>query len=703
MNLVYKPVAIGGSVVGEGAPLVGIVVSDGIDVTRTDARGRFVLPGSGRFVTLTTPSGWTADVWYHPVDATVLDFELRAREQPSCRFAQVTDLHLSLGATDYGPDGDATIWLEDGSVRERVVTTPQILAGLFREIHHAEPGLDFVVATGDLTNAGVDAELAAYRDVVASSPVRVVSIPGNHDHHQALAAATDGEPLPYERFLGPRWFSFDHGGVHVVAIDWFTHRLGFDTDVQDAWLAADLALVPDGTPVVLLSHDQMPAAFFDRLPRRPVVTLSGHWHTDRVVDHGGTLHLNTGPATFGGLDCCPPHYRVVAVGADQVSVRTTLRGGRPGRSSNVARWTATLGEAAHMAGAEVVGDVVVGADGSGRVVGVDIESGAERWSIELGSAVKATPRAAGDAVIACTVAGEVVCVDASSGRARWRTSVHADPLHLWAYVRPLVHGGLVFAGDVGAFAALDLASGACRWCRSDLGHRENLTTLAHPVVVDGALVGTFAGQLPALFALDPATGAKRWPDGPVHGIYALPATEGADLGAALLQVVTGGITPDPGGADVYVVRLGSRVERVRAADGSVVWSSAFHGWFNPASPVVVGDAVVASTSTGQVWCYERATGERRWTTVVSTGGPLAMGSYRADGASVLAGVLAVGDRLLQPTGDGRIVVLDAAGGDVLGAVDAGAPLVAPLARSGDLVIAVGIDGRMRAFGIDLYE
>ncbi len=628
--------------------------------------------------------------------------------QVSCRFAQVTDLHLSLGSTDYGPDGDATMWISEGALHERVVTTPAVLAALFAAISEAEPELDFIVATGDLTNDGRDTEFEAYADVVRSAPVRIVSIPGNHDHHNAAAAADAGEPLPYERYLGPRWFSFDEGGVHFAAIDWFTHRLGLDTAIQDEWLAADLAQVPEGTPVVLLTHDQMPAAFFDALPRRPVASFSGHWHTTRVVEHAGTLHVNTGPATFAGLDYCPPHYRVVQVDGAGVTLRTTVQGGGtaggtmragPPPTGPVPRggWVAPLGGGVQFAGAEIVDGVVVVAGKcedrpSAEVVALDPATGERVWAHQLTAAVKATPRAAGDTVVACTVAGEVVCIDAASGDLRWQTWLHADPLYLWDYLRPAVDGRLVFAGDVGAFAALDLSTGGVRWTRSDLGHRENLTTVAEPMVTGGVLVGTFAGQTPALFGLDPLTGTTLWPPGEVRGIY----QAGVSLAVALPQVVVGGVTVDPDTDDVYVIRLGSTVERLRSADGSVVWSARFHGWFNPAAPVVTGDALVASTSTGQVWCYDRASGEKRWSTIVSTDAPLAMGAYRADGASVLAGVLPLGDRLLQPCGDGRIVVLDRGNGAVVDAIDVGAPIAAPLARVGELVIAVGVDGWVRA-------
>ena len=590
----------------------------------------------------------------------------RLRAVGSCCFAQVTDLHLSLGSTAYGDQGDATFWFEDGALRERVVTTPNVLAALFEEIVRRSPEVDFVVATGDLTNAGLDEEFAAYREVVAAAPLPIISIPGNHDHHEAKPAADAGEPLPYERFLGPRWFSFDRDGVHFAAIDWYTHRLGIDTAVQDAWLAADLARVDDATPIVLLTHDQMPAAFYDALPRRPVASFSGHWHTTRVVEHAGTVHVNSGPATFGGLDYSPPHYRVatVSVPNGEVELRTVVRGSRDFDGATMrrsptarfvagSRWTAALG-GAHLGGAERVSDdtiVVAGKseDGpGGLVIALDVATGDLRWTQQLSAAVKATPRVVDGAVVAASVAGEVVCVDAPTGALRWRTWLHADPLHLWCYARPVVHDGLVHVGDVGRFAAIDFADGRIHWSRDDLGHRENLTTIPSPVIAGGVLVGAFIGQAPAMFAIDPTTGTTAWPAGDVHGIY----EAGADLATELSRAVVGGITADPEGDDVHVVRLGSRVERVRAADGEVVWSAPFHGWFNPAPPVVHGDAVIATAATGQVWAYDRATGARRWSTVVSTDGAPAMGSYRSDGASLLAPVTPIGGSAL-PTDLGR--------------------------------------------------
>jgi outer membrane protein assembly factor BamB len=165
----------------------------------------------------------------------------------------------------------------------------------------------------------------------------------------------------------------------------------------------------------------------------------------------------------------------------------------------------------------------------------------------------------------------------------------------------------------------------------------------------------------------------------------------------------GGITPDPDGADAYVVRLGSRVERIRAADGEVVWSAPCTGWFNPAPPVVHGDAVVVTSSMGDVRSLDRATGDEQWCTALPHVAPVAMGSYRAGGPALLAPVTPDGDRLIVPLGDGRLAALDAASGEVVGWADVGVPIAAPAAVAGDLCVVAPVDGVLRAVPLDGFD
>ncbi len=662
----------------------GVLVSDGHSVVVTDAAGEYVLAGAGPFVMVTRPTGWTTEEWFLPVDALNHEFVLAPVEQPlPLTFVQVTDLHLSLGETEFAPDGsDSSFYLgADGELHERVVTSPDVLDGLWRDVAARVPDAAFIAATGDLTNTGSDAEYQAWVISAAGSQIPVISIPGNHDHHAQGDEVVEGTsvdlqavPSRYEAHIGPRWFSFDHAGLHVVAIDWFTHLLGIDADVQEAWLRADLLAIPDDQPVVLLSHDQMPTEFFDRMPRRPIATFSGHWHTSRVARVDGTLHVNTPTAMFGGLDYSPAALRVARWDGADLTIRSVTRAaaGADGGAHDAASFRAGISRdafaqlpgAGHRATPVVAGDLVLATSRdedrpAGWLTAIDRSSGDTVWQVGLASAVKASPVMARDAVVTAAVTGEVVCVGLD-GVERWRRHLD-DPLRLWTYLRPVADDQRVYVGDVARFSALDLETGAMVWEREDLGQRENLTSWADPVIVGDTLVVAFAGQTPVMYGLDPVTGTTRWPLGEVgRSIYRLPPGE---VAGSLVRSVAAPVVPDED--DMYVVRLGAALERVRVASGEVVWSVPHHGWFNPGAGALVGDLVVLATGMGRVRAYTRANGQLRWDTAVTAPAPIAAGPYRSRGPLVLGGVTAFvsgsSSGVVAATGDGFVVSVSADG------------------------------------------
>jgi outer membrane protein assembly factor BamB len=679
-----------------GAPGGGVVCSDGRSVARTAPDGSFELDAAGPFVFLCVPTGHTADRWYLPADGE-LRFELRPREQPvPFSFAQITDLHLSVAGWVFGAD---------------VVTTPASVTELLAEIAAMRSDIRFVVSTGDQTNGGTDDEYAAYLDAVASSPLPVVAIPGNHDHNsadvsQALADGARWGPgvafTPYDRLMGPRWFSFDHGGVHFVAIDWTTHHLGLEADVQEAWVRADLAEVDPATPVIFLTHDLMSSEFFERVGAAPVASFSGHWHTTRVVEAGGALHVNTAPATYGGLDYSPAHWRIVTWDGERVSVETVRREApsRPARTR--ARWAAELSGAANRAGPVAADGVVIAAFGDeeragGGIEAFDVATGERVWTVRTSSAVKATPLVSGDAIVAAAVTGETVCVEASTGRERWRREID-DPLRLWTYLRPATDGRLVFIGDTARFVALDLADGHVVWSRDDLGVRGNITCHAHPIVVDGVLIVSFAAQVPDLWMLDAATGATLRPtDVAPASVYDLPPEQSV---SNLMRGPVSGYGRDPDTADVYVQRLGNVVDRIRVADGDVVWTAKVQGWFNPAIPVADGDHLFVCEGTGALVCLDRADGTHRWRTEVTSGSPLRMAPYRDAGGALFADPVPMGADVLTACGDGRLVAVARTDGAITGETDVGAPIVATPAIDGSSLFVVAMDGVLRAIAIE---
>lgn len=121
---------------------------------------------------------------------------------------------------------------------------------------------DFIVFTGDLTHLTPDgkerrARMAQFRDIVSKLHVSDVRfLPGEHD-----ASMDHGEA--YQEFFGPTHYTFDHKGVHFIALDNVSDPRGAFGDEQLAWLAADLAKQPKDARIVVLTHRPM----FDLAPQ----------------------------------------------------------------------------------------------------------------------------------------------------------------------------------------------------------------------------------------------------------------------------------------------------------------------------------------------------------------------------------------------------------------------------------------------------
>jgi 3',5'-cyclic AMP phosphodiesterase CpdA len=129
---------------------------------------------------------------------------------------------------------------------------------------------DFIVFTGDLTHmTGDDAErktrLARVKELASALKVKDVRfLPGEHD-----AAADHGDA--YRQAFGDLHYSFDHKGVHFVALDNVSRTGAGIGDEQLGWLSDDLAKVPPQTPLVVLAHRPL----FDLYPDWDWATKDG--------------------------------------------------------------------------------------------------------------------------------------------------------------------------------------------------------------------------------------------------------------------------------------------------------------------------------------------------------------------------------------------------------------------------------------------
>jgi 3',5'-cyclic AMP phosphodiesterase CpdA len=147
---------------------------------------------------------------------------------------------------------------------------------------------DFVIFTGDLTHTTDDPterrrRMAGFRAHAARLKVPAVRfMPGEHD------ASLDRGHV-YEENFGPRSYTFDHKGVHFVALDNVSDPKGILGDEQIDWLARDLEQRPKETPIVVFTH-------------RPLFDLKSDWDWttgdgSRAID---VLHAHPHVTVFYG-------------------------------------------------------------------------------------------------------------------------------------------------------------------------------------------------------------------------------------------------------------------------------------------------------------------------------------------------------------------------------------------------------------------
>jgi outer membrane protein assembly factor BamB len=213
----------------------------------------------------------------------------------------------------------------------------------------------------------------------------------------------------------------------------------------------------------------------------------------------------------------------------------------------------------------------------------------KKWSVKVGLG-DASPVLVGAKIYTFTREGgdEVIrCVDAAKGTELWSDKYAAAPAsvpmggHTGPRSSPAVADGKVCTFGVdGVLSCLDAEKGKLLW-RKDTKARPQFYTAASPIIVDGKCIaytgssgrGASKGDI---VAYDLAGGEEKWKwsgEGPGYGSPVLMTVDKTKMLVTL--------------TDKSLVGIG-------AADGKLLWQTAYKSRYNSETPIVDGSNVICS-------------------------------------------------------------------------------------------------------------
>jgi 3',5'-cyclic AMP phosphodiesterase CpdA len=176
----------------------------------------------------------------------------RAATPQEFHFVQLSDSHWGFEGPKVNPEARTTL--------------PRALAA----VNALPEQPDFIVFTGDLTHSTDDPQerrkrLREVKAMVADLKVKDVHfMPGEHDASLDKGAA-------FQEIFGPTHYTFEHDGVHFIAVDNVSDPAARVGDEQRAWLAGELGKLDKSTPIVVLTHRPL----FDLMPQWDWATRDG--------------------------------------------------------------------------------------------------------------------------------------------------------------------------------------------------------------------------------------------------------------------------------------------------------------------------------------------------------------------------------------------------------------------------------------------
>ncbi|WP_298653520.1 metallophosphoesterase [uncultured Proteiniphilum sp.] len=168
----------------------------------------------------------------------------------------------------YAQDNFRFIFMADVHYHEKN-GAPQALDTAIDTINKLNP--DFILVGGDIlydalrrSQGEAEEQCRLFLDKATKLNAPLYYAIGNHDHFAVYNKKIDvdhplyGKKL-YEKYFGPRYYSFDYKGWHFISLDDMMitedrKYIGRLDSIQLKWLQKDIEQLSDTTPVVIMTH-----------------------------------------------------------------------------------------------------------------------------------------------------------------------------------------------------------------------------------------------------------------------------------------------------------------------------------------------------------------------------------------------------------------------------------------------------------------
>lgn len=638
----------------DGSPMANVCVSDGRNVVKTDENGQFTLKGwrKTRFITVTTPAGYTTENYYIPTsrDKESYDFTLEVSPIP----AGAAHSFLQISDTEIGEKGVGE-WID----AVKTVANEQNAA--------------FLIHTGDICyEAGLKQHILDMNTETMGLPVRYII--GNHDYVDGKY----GEEL-FESLYGPVWYSFEVGNVHYVITPFQTGadtRSGYNKNDRWRWLENDLANTDPDMKVIMFNHtvpytDNYVIEFdrksLDLKEHNLIAWVFGHYHYNYVEENNGVLNISTARPDCGGIDQSASGSRLISIDeSGKISTKMFYYDFVSAAPATDMRWTAQLSGNVLFCDTLLSDGRIYTAtadDDYPRSCGIyclNAADGSILWTYKTLNSVKNNLILANGFAVAQDCEGNVYCLDAADGGLIWQTKVSLGN-GLDTSSGLCVSDGVVYAGCAAGVTALQLDTGHVLW--ENIRNKGEGSAAEFIVTGDKLIVSS---HWDALVALDKNTGKQLWEikDEDIRFRSSTPAV--IDENTLLV-------------ADDDAIMI------VNSNAGEITHKTTLENYkFNSSSQPVIanGKAYIATANKG-VLAFDLATHEIVWETAVGKALIYTAPYVSGDAQSVEPTMVLQGDSLIFGASDGNLYRIAVSDGHIEKQISVGAPIFGAAAIDSD--------------------